>query len=94
MVNKFSKEYEKEVEPVNTKSWAISLIEDLKSMSLANIRYYQKEMGFYGGLKERSSNHITKAHIDIILHMTRYKIEENHEDIIKYRGWETEISGI
>ncbi len=92
MENPFTEEYERDVEakPV-LKQWPIVLLDALEAMSLENIRDYQKELGFYIGLKERVKNLITAAHIDIILHLTLYKIEENCEDVTRYREWKKEL---
>ena len=90
MENIFTEDYEQDEEPKPRKSWAINLLEALEVLSIENIKYYQKEMGFYSGLKERIKNPITTANIDLILHMTRYKIEENHSDVERYRVWKKE----
>lgn len=73
------------------KSYGWRRPDTLETMSLENIMDYQKELGFYIGLKERVKNLITAAHIDIILHLTRYKIEENCEDVTRYREWKKEL---
>ncbi len=87
----FTEDYEQDAPPVKQKAWVEETLDTLETMSLENIMDYQKELGFYIGLKERVKNLITAAHIDIILHLTRYKIEENCEDVTRYREWKKEL---
>jgi hypothetical protein len=75
--------------PIN-KSWVEVLLDALESMSIENIRDYQAEVGTYIRCREKTKNPITAAYCDLIVTMTRYKIEENHEDVEKYRRWKKE----
>ncbi len=90
MENIFTEDYEQDETPESRKSWVVELLDALGATSIENIKEYQKEIGFYGRLKERIKNSNTRAHIDIILHLTRYKIEENYEDVERYRIWKKE----
>ena len=86
----FTEDYEQDREPVKRKSWVEELLDALEAMSVENVREYQQEAGFYIGLKERVKSPVAEAHIDIILHITRYNIEENYDDVTKYRSWKKE----
>jgi hypothetical protein len=91
----FTETYEQDATPSATPiTWATELIDALEAMSIENIKDYQREIGFYAGLKERARNQRTAENIGLIITMTRYKSEENHEDVIKYRGWKKKIIGV
>ncbi|MFH1999111.1 MAG: hypothetical protein ABIK28_05480 [Planctomycetota bacterium] len=94
MVNLFTEDYEQDRNPVKRKLWVEELLNTLEAMSIENIKYYQRELGFYMGLKERVKSHTTAARIDIILHMTRYIIEENCEDVKRWRVWKKRYCGV
>lgn len=90
MGNIFTEDYEKDEKPQFQESWVDELFDALERMSIENIKDYQREMGFYKGLKERIKNPKTIANIDLILHMSRYKIEDNYNDVERYRTWKKE----
>ena len=94
MVDIFTEEYEQDTKPINKKSWVEELLDALEVMSLENIRDYHVEIGTYLKIKQNIKNEQTIARIDLIIYMTRYKIEENYDDIQKYRGWKKEIFGV
>ena len=92
MVDIFTEEYEQDSVPVKKKSWVEELLDYLKLMSLENIRDYQFEMSTFLRCKETTKNPSTAARLDLIIFMTRYNIEENYDDIQRYREWEKELS--
>ena len=92
MVDIFTEEYEKDSIPVKKKSWAEELLDSLELMSLENIGDYQLEIGTFLKCKETTKNPSTAARLDLIIFMTRYLIEENYEDVTRYREWEKEFS--
>ena len=72
--------------------WPMELLTALEAMCLSNINDYNVEIGTFLKCKETTKNQETEARLDLIIFMTRYKIEENYEDIQRYREWKKEFS--
>lgn len=95
MVDPFVEDYEQDAPVVQRQAtWVNELLEALEAMSLENIRDYQDEIGIFCRCRESTKNQVTAAHCDLNITMTRYKIEENYEDVEKYRRWKKELIGV
>lgn len=64
------------------------LLEALKAEALDTIKYCTGEIGFY--LKEKEASKDTEATqlIDYLIWRLRYKIEENYNDIERWRTYQ------
>ena len=70
----------------------VTLLNALESESIDSIQEYNRDIGVYLKCADTFCDSMSiVANARLLMTMTRYKIEENYEDVTQYREWKTTL---